>query len=133
MSSLPDSHRDLLELPVASFATIDARGYPQLTPVGFLFDDDGVIKISFRSDRYKARNLRERPQCSLLLKDPAETFRYLEIRADATLVPDDDYVLSEKIAAAKYPGLDLRRVDGPGATRVIAALEPVTVHAVRLR
>jgi PPOX class probable F420-dependent enzyme len=133
MTSLPDSHRDLLDLPVGMFATIDAKGYPQLTPMGFLLDDDGAVKVSFPSGRYKAKNLRERPQCSLLVIDPTNTYRYLEIRADASLLPDDEYAFADKISAAKYGGVDFRKVDGPGAKRVVAALEPVKVHAVQLR
>ena len=43
MFTFPESHQDLLKAEVATLATIGHDGYPQVTALWFLFDDDGTI------------------------------------------------------------------------------------------
>jgi PPOX class probable F420-dependent enzyme len=127
MATFPDSHRDLLDSSVATLATIDAEGFPQLTEVWFIVDE-ADIKISLNSSRHKTRNLIERPRCSLLLLDLANPYRYLEIRARAQVEPDGDYAFAQKVGA-KYDA-DLKVHDSPGESRVIVTLVPVKIHAI---
>ena len=127
MATIPESHRDLLESQVATLATIDAEGFPQLTEVWFLADGDDV-RISLNDSRHKTRNLTERPQCSLLLLDLANPYRYLEIRARARIEPDDGYAFAGRVGA-KYDA-DLKLHDGPGERRVVVTLVPEKIHAV---
>jgi PPOX class probable F420-dependent enzyme len=129
MTNFPDSHRDLLDGQVATFATIGGNGLPQLTEVWFLHDDDGELKISLNDSRLKTRNLQKRPQCSLLLLDLSNPYRYLEVRGNAKIEPDDDYSFARKFGA-KYGGADLSEHDGPGESRVVVTIEPVNVYAV---
>jgi PPOX class probable F420-dependent enzyme len=124
-TTLPDSHRDLLDQPVATLATVDADGRPQLTEVWFLAED-GQVKISLNTSRQKVRNLERRPACSVLLLDLANPYRYAEIRGDAVLEPDDDYAFADQVGA-KY-GADLRDNDRPGDRRVVVTIRPVRVH-----
>jgi hypothetical protein len=44
VSAFPESHLDLLDQQVASLATIDDDGFPQLTEVWFLLDQ-GELKL----------------------------------------------------------------------------------------
>jgi PPOX class probable F420-dependent enzyme len=127
MTSFPESHRDLLDSQVASLATIDGEGFPQVTEVWFLHADD-ELKLSLNSSRYKTANLAERPQCSLFLLDLANPYRYLEVRGRARMGPDDDYAFARAVGA-KY-GADLKDHDQPGDHRVVVTIEPVKVHAV---
>jgi PPOX class probable F420-dependent enzyme len=127
MATIPESHRDLLDSQVATLATIDAAGFPQLSEVWFL-SDGGDVRISLNSARYKTRNLTQRPECSLMILDLANPYRYLEIRGRAQIERDDDYAFAAKVGA-KYDA-DLRDHDGPGEHRVIVTLEPVKIHAV---
>ena len=127
MTSFPESHRDLLDGQVASLATIDDEGLPQLSEVWFLLAD-GELRISLNSSRHKTRNLIERPACSLLLLDLANPYRYLEVRGRARIEPDDDYVFARQVGA-KY-GADLKVHDQPGDRRVVATIEPAKVHAI---
>jgi PPOX class probable F420-dependent enzyme len=127
MTSFPESHRDLLDAQVGTLATIGDDGLPQLTEVWFLFDD-GEVKISLNTSRAKTRNLRQRPQCSLLILDLQNPYRYLEIRGNADISPDDGYVFADRVGA-KY-GADLRAHDQAGDTRVIVTIRPQRVHAV---
>jgi PPOX class probable F420-dependent enzyme len=131
MTDFPDSHRDLLDGEFATLATIDPRGFPQLTEVWFLFDEDEV-RISLNTARKKTRNLRARPECSVFLLDLANPYRYLEIRGRARLEPDDDYAFADKVGA-KYGGTDLRTRDRPGESRVVVTIEPVNVWPVNMR
>jgi PPOX class probable F420-dependent enzyme len=128
MTTFPDSHRDLLAADVATLATIGGDGLPQLTEVWFLYDE-GELKMSLNSSRLKTRNLRRRPQCSLLVLDLKNPYRYLEVRGTARLQPDDDYVFARKVGA-KYNGADLRDHDKPGESRFVVTVEPSNVYAV---
>jgi PPOX class probable F420-dependent enzyme len=126
-TAIPDSHRDLLELPVATLATVGPDGRPQLSEVWFLADD-GDLKLSLNTTRQKVRNLQGRPACTLFLLDLANPYRYLEVRGDAELTPDDDYAFADRVGA-KY-GADLRRNDNPGERRVVVTIRPARVRAV---
>jgi PPOX class probable F420-dependent enzyme len=125
MATIPDSHRDLLELPVATLATIDREGRPQLTEVWFLAED-GEVKFSLNTTRQKVRNLQREPRCSLLLLDLANPYRYVEVRGDAVITPDDDYAFADRVGA-KY-GADLRDNDQPGEARVVVSVRPARVR-----
>jgi PPOX class probable F420-dependent enzyme len=127
MTNFPDSHRDLLDAQVASLATVGSDGFPQLTEVWFLHDG-GELRLSLNSSRLKTRNLRRRPHCSLLLLDLQNPYRYLEVRANARIDPDDDYAFARKLGQ-KYEA-DLSEHDKPGEGRVVVTLEPANVYAV---
>jgi PPOX class probable F420-dependent enzyme len=127
MTDFPESHRDLLDAQVASLATIGRNGIPQLTEVWFLHED-GELKLSLNSSRLKTRNLSQRPQCSLMLLDLQNPYRYLEVRGSARLEPDDDYEFARRLGA-KYDA-DLSVHDQPGESRVVVTLEPANVYAV---
>jgi PPOX class probable F420-dependent enzyme len=129
MTTFPDSHRDLLDTQVASLATIGGNGFPQLTEIWFLYDEgEDKLKLSMNNSRLKTKNLRRRPQCSLLILDLQNPYRYLEIRGTTKFEPDDDYAFAAKVGA-KY-NADLKVHDGPGDTRVVITIEPVNVYAV---
>jgi PPOX class probable F420-dependent enzyme len=127
MTNFPDSHQDLLEGQVASLATIGSDGFPQITEVWFLIEG-GELKLSLNDARLKTRNLRKRPQCSLLLLDLQNPYRYLEVRGTARIEPDDDYAFARRVGA-KYDS-DLSEHDGPGESRVVITIEPANVYAV---
>jgi PPOX class probable F420-dependent enzyme len=129
MTSIPQSHQDLLQGQVATLATIGNDGRPQLSEVWFLADDDGVA-ISLNTSRQKTKNLVRRPACTLFILDLANPYRYLELRGDAELSPDDDYAFADRVGA-KY-GSDLREHDGPEDKRVVVRVRPVRVNAVNM-
>jgi PPOX class probable F420-dependent enzyme len=129
MSLIPASHHDLLDANVATFATVGLDGYPQLTEVWFLAEDD-TIRLSINSSRQKTKNLVRHPACALFILDLANTRRYLELRANALVEPDEDYRFAD-LVGAKY-GADLRAHDQAGETRVVVTLNPHKVNAVNL-
>jgi PPOX class probable F420-dependent enzyme len=127
MAAFPESHKDLLDIPVATLATNGTDGYPQVTALWFLFDD-GVLKLSLNTSRQKTKNLQAHPECTLFFLDPANPYRTLEVRARAEIAPDPDYAFADKLGA-KYGGADLRANDRPGETRVVVSLHPVKVNS----
>jgi PPOX class probable F420-dependent enzyme len=127
MTTFPESHRDLVDAQVATLATIDRNGFPQLTEVWFILDDD-QIKISLNTARQKTKNLTERPQCSLLILDLGNPYRYLEVRGTARVEPDDDYAFAATVGA-KY-NADLKEHDRPGESRVVVTIDSAKIHAV---
>jgi PPOX class probable F420-dependent enzyme len=126
MTTIPDSHRDLLNAQVAVLGTIGASGRPQLSGVWFLTEDD-AIKFSLNTARQKVKNLQADPKASVLIFDEKSPYRYLEVRGDAEITPDPDYAFADKIGA-KY-GADLRERDQPGDTRVVITIRPARVVA----
>jgi PPOX class probable F420-dependent enzyme len=130
MTTFPESHHDLLDAQVATLATIGANGFPQLTEIWFQ-QDDGEMKLSLNSSRLKTRNLRRRPQCSLFVLDLENPYRYLEVRGNAEIEPDDDYTFARKVGA-KY-NADLKVHDNPGESRLTVTIVPANVYAVNMR
>ena len=130
MATVPESHRDLLDAPVATLATVGADGRPQVSAVWFLADDDQV-RVSLNTSRQKTKNLTKNSAATLFILDTANPARYLELRGDAKVVPDPDYAFADQLAG-KYGGVDLRNMDQPGESRVVVTIEPVRVNAVDL-
>jgi PPOX class probable F420-dependent enzyme len=126
MTIFPETHRDLLDAPVATLATIGRDGLPQLTEIWFLHDE-GELKTSLNTSRLKTRNLQRRPECGLLILDLANPYRYLSVRGRAHIQPDDDYVFADKLGA-KYDA-DVRDRDQPGESRVVVTIVPSNVYA----
>src|SRR5947209_6754496 len=88
--TVPHSHRALLDAPVATLGTVGPDGRPQLSEVWFLAEDD-TVRVSLNTTRQKTKNLQANPAVNLFILDTANPSRYLEIRGDAVVEPDDDY------------------------------------------
>jgi PPOX class probable F420-dependent enzyme len=127
MTSIPDTHRDLLDAQVAVLGTVGPSGRPQLSAIWFLAEGD-TVKLSLNTARQKVKNLQANPGASLFIFDPASPYRYLEVRGDAQISPDPDYVFADKVGA-KYGGSDLRERDQPGESRVVVTIKPTRVVA----
>ena len=127
---IPDTHRDLLDTNVGILATTGKDGYPQVTALWFLFDEDGLVKLYLNETRQKLKNLRAHQECTFFIIDRANPLRTLEIRARAELKPDPQYTLVKKFDQ-KYSA-DIRKMDPPGQSRVLVTLHPVKVNATDL-
>jgi PPOX class probable F420-dependent enzyme len=123
---IPETHKDLLNAQVAVLGTVGASGRPQLSAVWFLAEGD-TVKLSLSNTRQKTKNLLANPQASLLILDPANPYRYVELRGDADVTEDDNYAFADKVGA-KY-GADLRERDQPGDVRMVVTVKPARVVA----
>ena len=128
MVDIPESHQDLLESQFATLATVGSDGLPQLTEVWFLADA-GTIKLSLNDSRAKTKNLLVRPECSVLVLDLQNPYRYLEVRGRARIEDDADLAFADRLGQ-KYGGADLREHDRPGESRVVVTVEPQKIYAV---
>lgn len=125
MTEFPESHRDLLKIPVGVLATQGADACPQVSALWFVVDDEKV-KLSLNTTRQKVKNLRQRPECTLFLMDPGNPYRTMEIRARAEIDSNTaDHVVAR--VAQKY-GADVRQNDRPGETRVAVTLYPIKIN-----
>ncbi len=129
-TTIPTHVADLLDAQVAALATIGPDGRPQLSAVWFLHED-GELKVSIHASRQKAKNLERNPAVNLFILDTQNPMRYLEIRGDAELGPDGDYVLAGKVGA-KYGGADLRQMDGDDQRRLAVTIRPTRVVGIDL-
>jgi PPOX class probable F420-dependent enzyme len=125
MTTIPDSHKDLLNGQVAVLGTIGASGRPQLSATWFVADGD-TVKFSLNTSRQKVKNLQANPKASVLIFGESP-YQYLELRGDVEITPDPDYKFADEVGA-KY-GADLRTMDKPGEVRVVVSLTPANVVA----
>jgi PPOX class probable F420-dependent enzyme len=86
--AIPTSHLDLLTRPICGvLTTMLPDGQPQSSLVWV--DHDGeCARVNTTLQRQKGRNLLANPKLSLLVVDPDNTARFIQIRGDAELVTD---------------------------------------------
>ncbi|GII28210.1 PPOX class F420-dependent enzyme [Planotetraspora mira] len=91
MSVIPDDLIDLLERPIfGNLGTIRPDDTVQVNPMWFEFDGD-QIRFTHTTYRAKYRNLQHNPSMSLLIIDPDDPLRFLEVRGSLVdVVPDPE-------------------------------------------
>jgi PPOX class probable F420-dependent enzyme len=129
---IPESHRDLLARPVHGvLTTMEPDGQPQSSLVWVDFDGECAL-VNTTLQRRKGRNMVANPRVSLLLVDPANTSRFVQIRGLAELVTDgaDDHldrVTRKYTTHPRYYGYVYPEAQRRRETRVI-----VRIHATRV-
>jgi PPOX class probable F420-dependent enzyme len=85
---IPTSHRDLLTRPIHGvLTTIDGLGQPQSSLVWV--DTDGeCARINTTLERQKGRNMLANFRVSMLVVDPENTGRFMQIRGNSELIVD---------------------------------------------
>ena len=84
-SPIPESHMDLLTRPVHGvLTTMMPDGQPQCSLVWCDFDGEYVC-VNTSRERQKGKNMMVNPKVSLLIVDPENTGRFLQIRGEAEL------------------------------------------------
>jgi PPOX class probable F420-dependent enzyme len=123
--TIPASHADLLDSKaLANVATIGPDGAPQNNPVWFAYDGTHLL-FSQTTGRQKYRNLKASPAVALSIVDPANPYRYLEVRGVVDEIVDDvdnafiDSMAQKYIDQPKYPW------NQPGDHRVVVKVRPV--------
>lgn len=128
MPAIPESHRDLLELPlVVSLGTINPDGSPQVMPMWVDLDGDEV-RINTAAGRQKYWNMLHRPQVSVLAIDPDDGHRFLEIRGEAVLADEDANAHADALIVS-YQGAKHVPTAPRTETRVVFRIRPVRVLA----
>ncbi len=81
-TAIPTSHADLLRPDTQAFAAlalVTRSGEPHVTPMWFDYDGEHLIFNTARG-RVKDRILGQRPVVACAIVDPANPYRYLQIR-----------------------------------------------------
>ncbi len=79
-TKIPASHQDLLTEPIhAVLTTMMADGTPQSSLVWVDYDGEHVL-VNTTLERQKGRNMQANPKVTVLVIDPQNTSRWIEIR-----------------------------------------------------
>ncbi|MPZ22567.1 MAG: hypothetical protein GEU28_03295 [Dehalococcoidia bacterium] len=80
LTDLGPIYKQLLDEPVtAIFAIIGGDGRPNLTPIWFDYEDDKVL-LNFAEHRKKTGWIRDDPEFTLILMNPANAYHWVSIR-----------------------------------------------------
>lgn len=104
--AIPASHADLLTraLP-AVLVTLMPGGRPQASVV-WVAHDDGRLSLNTEAGRQKVRNMTTDPRVTLLIVDPDDQHRYLELRCDVTGFRTDGALEHRASLDRRYLGAD---------------------------
>lgn len=84
MKNLPAEYLDLFKDETKSFlylATTMPDGSPQVTPIWFNTDGEHIL-INTNEGRVKDKNMQARSKVALVVQDPANPYRYVQIRGE---------------------------------------------------
>lgn len=122
--TIPSDFADLLQTTsFAHVATLGPDGEPQSQPVWVDFDGEHV-RFSLTTGRQKYRNLRRDGRVALSLTDPANPYRYLEVRGVVADIVDDEGNAFIDAMAKKYMDADAYPFHQPGDHRVVVHVRP---------
>ncbi len=126
MAQIPAEFHDLFEKPVLfALATVMPDGQPQVTPVwGDIVD--GNPRINTAEGRQKDKNLKERPQATVMLVDAENPQRWIEVRGTVSGTTDGADAHIDSLAK-KYLGVDSYPYRNPAETRISFVITPTKV------
>ena len=119
MKAVPEGYRDLLKDETKAYlylATIMPDGTPQVTPVWFSMGEKYLL-INTAEGRTKDLNMQARPDVALVIQDPIDPYRYVQIRgrvAERTTEGADAHIHT---LSQKYRGKDW--IIPPGEERLL--------------
>ena len=131
MKNIPDKFTDLLSdqtKAFASVATVMKDGSPQVTPVWFDTAGD-LIRINTATGRVKARTIQEGRKIALAIMDPANPYRYMQVRGTVKKVTGDGADAHIDKLAHKYMGTDYP-IRQAGESRILIEIEPETAQTM---
>jgi PPOX class probable F420-dependent enzyme len=130
---IPDSHRDLLvEAVHGVLTTIMPDGQPQSSIVWVDFDGECVL-INTTRERQKGRNMRANPKVTMLVIDPQNDSRWIEVRGKVVEITEEGAEAHADQLTRLYTGKqhfygDIYPVEQKyKETRVIIKIEPVKI------
>jgi PPOX class probable F420-dependent enzyme len=129
MKSIPEDYHDLLRDEVRAYAflaTTMPDGSPQVTPLWFDVEGDW-LRINTARGRVKERNMRTRSQVALAIIDPANLYRYVQVRGTVVEMREQGAEEHIRSLSRKYRGTPEFEIP-PGQVRVMVLIRPVRVH-----
>jgi PPOX class probable F420-dependent enzyme len=127
-TTLPDTHRDLLERPLfAHLATVRPDGSPQSSVMWFDWDGSR-LRMTHTKTRQKFANLENEPRVAVSVMDPDDGYRFVEVRGTVESIEDDDEVASFYKSLQHRYGQDYKITDAD--VRIIVTIKPETFVVV---
>ncbi len=132
---IPKSHQDLLLQPVNGvLTTIMPDGQPQMSMVWADFDGQHVL-INTTLERQKSKNMRANPKVNVLVIDPENGVRFLEIRGEVVEITPEGAIAHADEQTRAYSNNAKQHFYGDiyplkqqeKETRVIAKIRPIKV------
>jgi PPOX class probable F420-dependent enzyme len=130
---IPQSHLDLITGPIpAILATVAPNGQPENTVVWCSWDGEHVL-VNTVVGRRKDRNMRHNPRVALTAVDPADPYRWLDVRGYVEEIIPDEGFANINAHAKLYEGVDeyyggYAPIERRGTEeRVVAKIKPVRV------
>jgi PPOX class probable F420-dependent enzyme len=130
MAWISIEYLDLLKDETKAFAclaTLMEDGSPQLTPLWFNTDGKHIL-INSSVGRVKDRNMRRDRRIALVILDPKNPYRYLQIRGVVVEITTEGARQHIDLLAKKYRGVDKYESMNPGETRVTYKILPEHIH-----
>jgi PPOX class probable F420-dependent enzyme len=128
---LSEKARALITRPVlASLATLNPDGSPQITPLWVDLDGDDVV-FNTAQGRKKARNLERDSRVAVTVIDPDDAYNVVAFRGTVTDVTSDGADAHIDALAKKYLGVDsypMRR-EGEVRIRVVVRTDHIAMQS----
>jgi PPOX class probable F420-dependent enzyme len=132
--SIPASHLDLLTSPVHGvLTTIMPDGTPQASIIWVDYDE-GYLLINTTLERQKGRNIQANPKVTVLVIDPKDSSRWIEVRGHVHEITQDgadahaDKLTQRYCRDKQYFYGDIYPPEQKyKETRVIVRIEPIKV------
>ncbi|HEV8253657.1 MAG TPA: PPOX class F420-dependent oxidoreductase [Vicinamibacteria bacterium] len=123
-AAIPEKYRDLFQKPAFGvLATLMPDGQPQVTPVWVDWQDGHVI-VNSAKGRQKDKNIERDRRVTVTLIDPANPYRYVEIRGRVDEITEKDADTHIDKMAKKYLGKDTYPFRQAGEVRVMYKIAP---------
>jgi PPOX class probable F420-dependent enzyme len=129
MKFIPPQYHDLLEPKTRALlflATTMPDGSPQVTPIWFSADERHIL-INSAKGRVKDKNMRARPRVALVIQDPHDLYRYIQIRGRVVEITEEGGLEHINALSLKYDGEPWKKK--ADETRVIYKILPEHVDA----
>jgi PPOX class probable F420-dependent enzyme len=129
MTEIPKAYLDLFSKPAfAHLVTLMPDGSPQVTPVWVDLDGNTVI-VNTAKGRLKDRNMKRDPRVALAVSDPANPYRYVQVRGRVSDISENGGDAHIDKMAKKYLNQDSYPYRQAGEVRVVYRITPEHVQA----
>ena len=103
-----------------------ADGSPQITPLWFNIRGDRVL-VNSAKGRVKDLNMRARPRVALVIVDPRDPGRYVQVRGQVVEITEEGGLAHMNALSLKYRGTPWTPIQGQ--IRVVYEIQPKSVFA----
>lgn len=127
--SIDEGYQDLLlNKHIASVATINPDGSPQVTPMWIDYNKEkNLILVNTAKGRIKARNLFEGAKIAINVIDKANPYRYIAIQGIVIEVTENNAQEHINMLSNRYMGRPIYFLQ-EGEVRLLIKIKPKYVH-----